>query len=96
MGGVVFGCPALPPPVPENSSGELMKLSLVCYRSFTYLMTNFMKRPIALTPPMKLANVEAAISSSSSVKIVTRPSTALQVPWQRMRMAAPSNVVMEK
>ena len=23
MGGVVFGCPALPPPVPENSTGEL-------------------------------------------------------------------------
>ena len=22
MGGVVFGCPALPPPVPENSTGE--------------------------------------------------------------------------
>ena len=24
MGGVVFGCPALPPPVPENSTGELI------------------------------------------------------------------------
>ena len=26
MGGVVFGCPALPPPVPANSTGELQSL----------------------------------------------------------------------
>ena len=38
MGGVVFGCPALPPPVPENSTGEFLNFSQFSVDAFYYLV----------------------------------------------------------
>ena len=92
MGGVVFGCPALPPPVPENSTGKFSNFSWFSVDAFIILL----QRPIALIPPMTLVSVVAATSNSSSMKIVTRPSTAPQVQWKKERMVAQSNAMKEK
>ena len=92
MGGVVFGCPALPPPVPENSTGNLIYLSAFPNKPDYFIF----QRLTVSTPPMILASVVDAINKSSSMRNVTRPSIALQVPWQMERKAAPSNAMMDR
>ena len=75
---------------------SLSNFTRVYVDAFTNLINYFMQRPIALTPPITSVNVGAATSSSSSMRIVTRPSTAPQVPWQRERRVAQSSAVKEK
>ena len=95
MGGVVFGCPALPPPVPDNSTGKFVAPTHTISNQFPQTRRNeTFQRLIALTQPMTW-EIVVATSNSSSTRIVTRPFTALLVP-QRDRTAALSNVAMEK